>query len=147
MKIVFTFLFAFTSFTAFCQTGLDSLLRGSWNVVSKVEIVKSGGQLIDQKKELYKQDEKFFDFEENGTVTITQDFGKDSEKLPVRLDGKNLYIGKFKKNKIPYLVRYEGNQLKLAKTEGKIKKGKTILTTEQLVLQRKQTELQQPVKE
>jgi hypothetical protein len=137
MKIVFTFIFAFTSFTAFCQTGLDSLLKGSWNVVSKVEIVKSGGQVIDQKKELYKQDEKFFDFAENGTVTITQDFGKDSEKLPVRLDGRNLYIGKFKKNKIPYLVRQEGDQLKLAKTEGKIKKGKTILTTEQLVLQRK----------
>jgi hypothetical protein len=141
MKIVFTFIFACTSFTAFCQTGVDSLLKGNWNVVSKVEIVKSGGQVIDQKKELYKQDEKFFDFAENGTVTITQDFGKDSEKLPVRLDGKNLYIGKFKKNKIPYLVRQEGDQLKLAKTEGKIKKGKTILRTEQLVLQRKQTQL------
>jgi aminopeptidase N len=146
MKIVFTFIFAFTSFTAFCQTGLDSLLRGSWNVVSKVEIVKSGGQVIDQKKELYKQDEKFFDFAENGTVTITQDFGKDSEKLPIRLDGRNLYIGKIKKNKIPYLVRQEGDQLKLAKTEGKIKKGKTILTTEQLVLQRKQANQEQLLK-
>lgn len=136
--MIFTLMLAFSGFNAFCQTNPDSSsLTGKWSVLSRVEVVKSEGQVIDQEKEMYKTDEKFFEFTESGTVIISQDFGKHSEKLPVRMDGRNLYIGKFRKNKIPYLVRHDGDLLKLAKTEGKIKKGKTILTTEQVVLQRK----------
>lgn len=138
MKSVSTFILVLISFTSFSQTknGLDTLLTGKWNVLSKVEIEKSGGQVIDQKKEVYKPDEKSFEFTPNKTVIITQGFGEHSEKLPVSMQGNNLYIGKPKKNKVPYLIRYDGNQLKLAKTESKTKKGKTILKTEQVVLQR-----------
>ena len=126
--------------TSYCQTSSNSdysSLVGVWNVLSKVEVKKSGGQIIDQEKELYKPDEKSFEFTSEGNVIITQDFGKHSEKLPAKVQGKNLFLGKFKKNKIPYLMRYEGNQLKLAKTETKIKKGQTIDQTEQIVLEKR----------
>jgi len=130
----------FQGFTSYCQISNNanySSLIGVWNVLSKVEVKKSGGQIIDQEKELYKPDEKSFEFTSDGTVIITQDFGKHSEKLPARVEGKNLFIGKFKKNKIPYLIRYEGSELKLAKTETKVKKGQTIEQTEQVVLGKK----------
>ena len=122
-----------------CQTTDSSAnypLQGKWDVLSKVEVQKADGKLIDQDEELYKANEKFFDFSEIGSVTISQGFGKHTEKLPVLLKGNNLYIGKFKKEKIPYLIRYQGDVTKLAKTESRTKKGKTILKTEQVVLQK-----------
>ena len=52
------------------------------------------------------------------------------------MQGNNLYIGNSKKHKIPYLIRYQGEVIKLAKTEKRTKKGKVIMKTEQVVLQR-----------
>ncbi|MCF0059190.1 hypothetical protein [Dyadobacter sp. CY356] len=140
MRLLFTLILIAQSLVAFSQTTASigySTLIGTWKVLSKIEIKKSDGQVIGQNQEVYKPDEKFFEFSQNSTVTISQEFGKHSEKLPVSMKGKNLYIGKIKKTKIPYLVRYDGKLLKLAKTEGKIKKGKTILETEEVILERK----------
>lgn len=143
MKLILTFILVIQSVVGICQTAANSgysSLVGNWNVLSKIKVKKSNGQVIDQEKELYKPDEKFFEFTKNGTVVITQEFGKHSEKLPSTMQGRYLYIGKIEKNKTPYLVRYDGNKLKLAKTESKIKKGKTILETEEVILERKPAE-------
>lgn len=138
MKHILTFILVIQSLISFSQTSSGYLsLVGTWNVLSKIEVKKSNGQVIDQDKDLYKPNEKFFEFTKNGTVIITQEFGKHSEKLPASMQGKNLYIGKIQKNKTPYLVRYDGKKLKLVKTESKIKKGKTILETEEVILERK----------
>lgn len=140
MKPILTFFLVIQSIVSFSQTSVNSgysSLVGTWNVLSKIEVKKSNGQVIDQEKEAYKPDEKFFEFTANGSVIITQEFGKHSEKLPATMKGRNLYIGKVQKNKTPYLVRYDGNKLKLVKTESKIKKGKTILETEEVILEKK----------
>ena len=129
--------------TGACQSPDSTVnfpLKGKWDVLSKVEVEKSDGKVIDQDEEVYKPNEKFFEFTENNTVIISQGFGKHSEKLPVRLEGNNLYIGKFKKEKTPYLIRYQGDVVKLAKTESKTKKGRTILKTEQVVLRKSKPE-------
>ena len=139
MKFTLTLLFLLKGFIVFGQIKDSTILApltGKWNLLSKVKIETSDGQVINQEKEIYKQDEKFFEFTENNDVIISQDFGRHSEKLPVQIQGSNLYIGKFQKNKAPYLIRYDGEQIKLAKTETKSKKGKTITKTEQVILQR-----------
>lgn len=140
MKYLFTLIIFAQTSIAFSQTAATidySILIGTWKVLSKIEIKKSDGQVIGQNKNIYKPEEKTFEFSPNGTVNIVQDFGKNSEELPASIQGKNLYIGKIKKTKVPYLVRYDGKLLKLAKTEGKIKKGRTILETEEVILERK----------
>ncbi|TDE17147.1 hypothetical protein [Dyadobacter psychrotolerans] len=139
MKLTFTLLFIFQGFIGLCQSNDSSAyasMTGKWILLSKVKIETSDGQPLNQEKEVYKPEEKSFEFTEKGEVIIAQDFGKHSEKLPVSLKGNYLYIGKFQKNKTPYLVRYEGEQMKLAKTETKNKKGKTIVKTEQVIMQK-----------
>ena len=141
MKFTLTLLLAFQGFIGLCQNSDSTVyatLTGKWNLLSKVKIETSEGKVINQEKEIYKQEEKSFEFIASKNIIISQDFGRHSEKLPVRIQGNNLYIGKFQKNKTPYLIRYDGGQIKLAKTETKTKKGKTIIKTEQVVLQKPQ---------
>ncbi|MCF2446585.1 hypothetical protein L0657_21690 [Dyadobacter sp. CY345] len=135
----FVLVLLFQSLSGICQSA-DSTrsfpLKGKWAVISKVEVEKSDGKVISENEEVYKPEEKFFEFAENNTVIVSQDFGKHSEKLPFQLQENNLNIGKIKKNKTPYLVRFQGDVIKLAKTEGRVKKGRKILKTEQVVLRK-----------
>jgi hypothetical protein len=87
-------------------------------------------------RELYKAGEKTYEFTKKNTVIITQGFGKHKEELPAVNDGSKLFIGKSNKNKTPYLVTIQQGKVRLLKTETKTKKGKTIIETEEVMLQR-----------
>lgn len=126
------------SFYACAQNNLslDQKLIGKWKAISKVEIVKTNGVVTDDDKELYKTAEKTYEFTKINTVIIVQGFGKHKEELPAVNQGNKLFIGKYTRNKTPYIVTYEQDKIKLLKTESKVKKGKSVLKTEEVVLQR-----------
>ena len=138
MKNLFILLFISFGLHTFAQTKptLDQRLIGKWKVISKIEIDKKDGVITETERELYKAGEKTYEFTKKNTVIINQGFGKHKEELPATSDGAKLFIGKSSKNKIPYLVTIEQGKARLLKTETKTKKGKTIVETEEVTLQR-----------
>jgi hypothetical protein len=115
---------------------LDQRLIGKWKAISKIEIDKTDGVVTETDRELYKAGEKTYEFTKKNTVIITQGFGKHKEELPAVNDASKLFIGKSNKNKTPYLVTIQQGKVRLLKTETKTKKGKTIVETEEVMLQR-----------
>ncbi|WP_316845048.1 hypothetical protein [Pedobacter psychrodurus] len=109
---------------------------GKWKAISKIEIDKKDGVVTETERELYKAGEKTYEFTKKNTVIIIQGFGKHKEELPAISDGGKLFIGKSNKNKTPYLVTIQQGKARLLKTETKTKKGKTIVETEEVILQR-----------
>jgi len=110
-------------------------ITGTWKALSKIETETIEGKVTDEEKEVYKAGEKTYTFTAN-TVTISQGFGKHTEKLPLLNQGKYLFIGKLHKNKQPYVLSVDGSKLILTKTECKIKKGKTQEETEVVTLEK-----------
>ena len=117
---------------AFSQQAIP-VLTGTWKVVSKIETTTTSGTITDVDKEIYKAGEKTY-LLSSKTVTISQGFGKHKETLPLRIQGKQLFIGKAEKNKDPYIVSMKGKYLILTKTERKTKKGKNQVETEVVTL-------------
>lgn len=138
MKNSLIILLTLTSFYASAQdkATLDPKLIGKWEAVSKIEIEKTSGKVIDSEKEIYKAGEKTYEFTKNNKLIITQGFGRHKEELASWTQGNKLFIGKNHKNKDPYLITYEPGRVKLLKTETKTKKGKTIVETEELILKK-----------
>jgi len=110
-------------------------ITGTWKALSKIETETTEGTVTDEDKEVYKAGEKTYTFTAN-TVTISQDFGKHTEKLPLRVQGNHLFIGKPHKNKQPYVLSVNDRKLILTKTERKVKKGKTQVETEVVTLEK-----------
>ncbi|WP_025145008.1 hypothetical protein [Pedobacter jeongneungensis] len=138
MKTLFILFFVSIGIHAYAQnkSGLDQRLIGKWKTISKIETDKTNGAVTESDKELYKAGEKTYEFTKKNTVIITQGFGKHREELPAVSDGNKLFIGKPNKNKTPYLITFQQNKISLLKTETKTKKGKTIVETEEVLLQR-----------
>ncbi|WPU96094.1 hypothetical protein SNE25_11235 [Mucilaginibacter sabulilitoris] len=119
---------------AFCQQAIPDI-TGTWKALSKVETKTTAGTVTGLDKEMYKTREKTYTFTAT-TVTITQGFGKHSEKLPLRVQSNQLFIGKPEKNKQPYVLSVSDKRLILTKTERKVKKGKTRIDTEVVTLEK-----------
>lgn len=119
---------------AFCQQAIPDI-TGTWKALSKVETKTTAGTVTGLDKEMYKTGEKTYTFTAT-TVTITQGFGKHSEKLPLRVQSNELFIGKPEKNKQPYVLSVSDKRLILTKTERKVKKGKTRIDTEVVTLEK-----------
>jgi hypothetical protein len=138
MKNLFILLFVSIGLHAYAQNKptLDQRLIGKWKAISKIEIDKTDGVITETDRELYKAGEKTYEFTKKNTVIITQGFGKHKEELPAVSDGSKLFIGKSNKNKTPYIVTLQQGKTRLLKTETKTKKGKTIVETEEVMLQR-----------
>ncbi|MBC6111874.1 hypothetical protein ACFOG5_06710 [Pedobacter fastidiosus] len=138
MKVLILFLFVATSVQLHAQSKLsvDPTLVGKWKAISKIEIDKTNGVITETDKDLYKAGEKTYEFTKKNTVIIVQGFGKHKEELPAYSQGNKLFVGKDSKNKTPYVVTFEQGKTKLLKTETKIKKGKTIIETEEVILTR-----------
>ncbi|MGN7989711.1 hypothetical protein ACTJKC_20370 [Pedobacter sp. 22226] len=138
MKTLFILLLMSAGIHTYAQnkSALDQRLVGKWKATSKIETDKTDGKITESDKELYKANEKTYEFTKKSTVIITQGFGRHKEELPAVSDGSKLFIGKPNKNKTPYLVNLQQNKLTLLKTETKTKKGKTIVETEEVLLQR-----------
>ncbi|WP_316826995.1 hypothetical protein [Pedobacter miscanthi] len=138
MKTLFILLFVSIGIHTYAQNkpALDQRLIGKWKAISKIEIDKTNGVVTENDKELYKAGEKTYEFTKKNTIIITQGFGKHREELPAVSDGNKLFIGKSNKHKTPYLVTVQQNKITLLKTETKTKKGKTIVETEEVLLQR-----------
>lgn len=134
MKYIFMCIALFMSGTAFCQQAIPAI-TGTWKAISKIETETIAGAVTGEDKEIYKAGEKTYTFSTT-TVTITQGFGKHSEKLPLRVQGGRLFIGKPDKNKQPYLLSVNGSQLILTKTEQKVKKGKVREDVEVVTLEK-----------
>lgn len=109
---------------------------GKWKAVSKIETDKENGVVTKTEKELYKSGEKTYEFTKKNTVIITQGFGRHKEELPFRNQNNQLFIGKYDKNKAPYVVTFDQAGIKLVKSESKVKKGKTISEVEEVILTR-----------
>lgn len=110
-------------------------VNGTWKAISKIETETIGGIVTEEEKELYKAGEKTYTFADKN-VTISQGFGKHTEKLPLSVQGKHLFIGKPEKNKVPYVISVSGKRLILTKTERKIKNGKTQVEIEVVTLEK-----------
>jgi hypothetical protein len=138
MKILFILLFVSIGFHSVAQNkpGIDQKLIGKWKAISKIEIDKVNGAITDNDQELYKAGEKTYEFTPQNTVIIIQGFGKHKEELPAISRDSKLFIGKSGKNKTPYMVTFEEHKARLLKVETKTKKGKTIVETEEVILQR-----------
>jgi hypothetical protein len=138
MKNLLILLFVSIGLHSYAQTkpALDQRLIGKWKAISKIEIDKTNGVVTETDRELYKAGEKTYEFTKKNTVIITQGFGKHKEELPAVSDGSKLFIGKSNKNKTPYIVTFQQGKTGLLKTETKTKKGKTIVETEEIILQR-----------
>ena len=138
MKNILLISLLFTSFLSCAQSKVttDEKLLGKWKVLSKIETDKTNGVITEQDTDLYTEGEKTYEFTKKNTVIIIQGHGKHREELPVRSQGDKLFIGKYKANKTPYIVSYEEDHATLLKTETKTKKGKTVVETEEVSLQR-----------
>lgn len=138
MKTLILLLLVSIGFHSYAQNkpGIDQRLIGKWKAISKIETDKINGAVKEIDKELYKAGEKTYEFTKKNTVIITQGFGKHKEELPALSQGSKLFIGKTEKNKTPYIVTLQQGKTTLLKTETKIKKGKTIVETEEVILQR-----------
>lgn len=134
MKYILFFVALLTYGTLFSQQ-TSPLIDGTWKAVSKIKTETTDGTVTEEDKEVYKDGEKTYAFRDK-TVTITQDFGRHSEKLPIRIHDNQLFMGKREKNKRPYELSVNGSQLILTKTKQKIKKGKMQVDTEVLTLEK-----------
>jgi hypothetical protein len=134
MKYILICVALLLSKSALCQQ-TTPVITGTWKALSKIETKTSGGQEIEKEKEIYKAGEKTYTFTA-ASVTISQGFGKHTEKLPIRVQGNRLFIGKAEKNKDPYILSASGNRLLLTKTEHKVKKGKTRVEVEVVTLEK-----------
>ncbi len=119
---------------AFCQQAPPAI-NGTWKAISKIETETTAGTVTEEDKEIYKEGEKTYTFSASG-VTISEDFGKHSEKLPLRVKGDQLFMGKAERNKQPYVISGSGNQLILTKTERKVKKRQVQVETEVVTLEK-----------
>lgn len=124
----------FLSAHVYAQQAVPSL-NGTWRAISKIETETTEGKVTEEDKEVYKAGEKTYTFTAKN-VTISQGFGKHTEKLPISVQGKQLFMGKPEKNKVPYVMSVNGKKLILTKTERKIKKGKTQIETEVVTLEK-----------
>ena len=120
--------------SAFGQQAIPDI-TGTWKAVSKIETETTAGTVTEEDKEIYKTGEKTYTFAAK-TVTITQGFGKHTEKLPLRVQGSQVFMGKPERNKQPYVLSVDGNRLLLTKTESKTKKGKVQVETEVVTLEK-----------
>lgn len=138
MKTFFILLFVSVGFYASAQNKpvIDQRLMGKWKAISKIETDKVNGAVTENEEELYKAGEKTYEFTQKNTVIIIEGFGKHKEELPAVSADNKLFIGKSGKHKTPYSVSFEQDKIKLLKTETKTKKGKTIVETEEVILQR-----------
>lgn len=134
MKHLFLGVALLLSGAAFSQQATPSV-TGNWKAISKIETETIAGAVTEEDKEVYQPGEKSYVFT-NTTVTITQDFGKHTEKLPLRVQGNRLFIGKTHKNKQPYILTTKDNQMILTKTEREVKKGKVKIETEVVTLEK-----------
>jgi hypothetical protein len=134
MKFILFFAALLLSGSAFCQQAIPSI-TGTWKALSKIETKTTAGTVTGVDKEVYKAGEKTYTFTAT-TVTIAQGFGKHTEKLPLRVQSNQLFMGKPEKNKQPYVLSVSGSQLILTKTEHKTKKGKTKVETEVVTLEK-----------
>jgi hypothetical protein len=134
MKYTLICLALLLSGSAFGQQAIPAI-TGTWKAVSKTETETTTGVVTEEDKEVYKAGEKSYTFTP-ATVTISQGFGKHTEKLPLRIQGNRLFMGKPHKGKEPYVLSSNGNQLILTKTERKVKKGKTQVEIEVVTLEK-----------
>lgn len=118
-----------------CAQSVDHELDGAWHVISKTETEAQDDIVIDLDEEIYEKGEKTYHFAGN-TLTITEGFGKHKKKLPVKVIDGQLFIGKPKRNKEPYDIVLDGNQLVLTKTKIKKKKGRNQRKIEVVTLER-----------
>lgn len=133
MKHILLYAMLLLSGSVFCQKAPD--ITGVWKAISKIETETTEGAVTGEDKEVYKAGEKTYTFTAEN-VTISQGFGKHTEKLPIQVQGNQLFIGKSKKNKQPYMLSVKGSHLILTKTKNKVKKGKTQVETEVVTLEK-----------
>lgn len=133
MKQIILVLMLMISLKGFSQS--DNVV-GKWAVLKKNETKKTGENITGKDEELYKSGEKYFEFTGEKKLIITENYGKRSQKLPYRINGDKIYIGKEERNKTPYAFTIAANTLTLVKQETKSKKGKTIVITEEVILQK-----------
>ena len=134
MKYFLLSLVLFISNIALCQQAVPSI-DGTWKAISKIETETTDGKVTEEDKDLYEAGEKTYTFTAT-TVTISQAFGKHVEKMPLRIQDNQLFIGKRSKNKQPYVISMSDNRLILTKTEHKEKKGKSKVETEVITLEK-----------
>lgn len=134
MKYTLFCIMLLLSGSAFGQQAVPDIM-GTWKAVSKIETETTAGTVTEEDKEVYKAGEKTYTFAPK-TVTITQGFGKHTEKLPLRVQGSKVFMGKPERNKQPYVLSVDGNRLLLTKTESKTKKGKIQVETEVVTLEK-----------
>lgn len=118
-----------------CAQNVDHALDGTWHVTSKTETEAEGDTVVDLDKEIYEKGEKTYHFAGNA-LTITDGFGKHKKKLPIKVVDDQLFIGKSERNKEPYDIVLDGNQLVLTKTKIKKKKDRNQRKTEVVTLER-----------
>lgn len=118
-----------------CAQSVDHKLDGTWHVTSKTETEAEDDTVIDLDEEIYEKGEKTYHFAGN-TLTITEGFGKHKKKLPVKVVDDQLFIGRTERNKEPYDIALDGNQLILTKTKIKKKKGRNQRKIEVVTLEK-----------
>ncbi|PRD44999.1 hypothetical protein [Sphingobacterium haloxyli] len=121
-----------------CAQSVDHKLDGTWHVTSKTDTEAQDGTVIDLDEEMYEKGEKTYHFAGN-TLTITEGFGNHKKKLPIKVTGDQLFIGKHRRNKEPYEIAMSGNRLVLTKIKIKKKKGRNQRTIEVVTLEKQRS--------
>lgn len=118
-----------------CAQNVDHKFDGTWRVTSKTETEAEDDTVIDLDEDMYEKGEKTYHFAGN-TLTITEGFGKHRKRLPIKTTDNQLFIGKSERNKEPYDISLDGNQLILTKTKIKKKNGKNQRKIEVITLEK-----------
>lgn len=130
LKLLFALFAASFIFSAhICKAQADPKLLGKWQVLTKSETEKDGPIVVESKNKIYTAGQKTYEFSDKSVVI--SETGDEVKTKAVTYSDHSLTIGD---NKYTYSV--DGKKLRLTEVETKTKKGKSIVETEEYVLER-----------
>ncbi|AFD07860.1 lipocalin family protein [Solitalea canadensis] len=132
LNLLFTLLTASFIFSAVVSKAqADPKLLGKWQVLTKSENEKDGPIVIESKNKIYTAGQKTYEFSDKSVVI--SETGDEVKTKAVTYSNNSITIGD---NKYTYSI--DGKKLTLTEVETKTKKGKSIIETEEYVLERVQ---------